>query len=256
MVEVFRLAEVVLDHQRRDAGPLVDLGPPDVAAFADDALAKCRGGLGGGKAHLVLRRAMGAHRQGERAARDRYRARIRQRPEHRPVAGRDGNAQRMALGHAVGDLVERDRHLDLLPRHQRLRHLEPVPEREVQHTPGHAGRGTVGLQVIEPHRKLRRLRRGLEPERQDRRADHVGFRKRPRIPDRRQGIIAPLVARQFRSEPDRAIFAAVRPAILRAVDQRWQGTTQVRAQLRSQRQRPFGDVGRGPGRLGDPAAGA
>ena len=60
----------------------------------------------------------------------------------------------MSGGQTISDVIERDPDLDLLAGRQLLRKLVAVAMRQVEDTPGDAGRGAVGVDVVEANGNL------------------------------------------------------------------------------------------------------
>ncbi len=160
--------EVVIDEaQRADA-----VGEPHLPAAGDRVLGdleagivrRARLGFGGwrglGRAEVrqaAVRLRPGAQRQVERAARgvQRQAHGLRRGPDHREVAGGDGDAQPVACGDTLRHVLHRDRDGVAASGFERLGGGVAVAVGQVQHPEADPRAASVGVQVDKAHRHLR-----------------------------------------------------------------------------------------------------
>ena len=116
----------------------------------------------------------------------------------------------MAPGQLVRHVVELDPHRIGLARLQRLRVFVAVAVAQVQHRVTQPRHGAVGPDRVEPHRHVGHRLVGAELEVQHRGTHQVGIgRERRAVEGQRARVVAPLVTRELRAEPDDAVFATV-----------------------------------------------
>ncbi|OIQ73124.1 hypothetical protein GALL_452430 [mine drainage metagenome] len=109
------------------------------------------------------------------------------------------------------------------------------------------------MHMVQPHRHLRHRLVRPQPQPHHRRADNIRHRHRRRVKAHRQRIIAALIARHLRPQPDRAELAPRRTAMLGRGEHSREPPPSAAQTIRAQRHRHRRDPRRGPRALGNPA---